>query len=235
MIHRIDGPISLYRGTDRHLDDEIFELNARFASVTVIQSLWTLTKLLEMGYKPVDPVVIGNAVEPEFFYPQDRMEPLSGRKIRLISTSWSDNPRKGGPVYRWIEEHLDWDRFEYTFVGKSSEKFSRIRQIAPVHSRELGEILRGHDIYITASQNDPCSNALIEALSCGLPALFLDSGGHKEIVGYGGLSFSNKEEALSRLDVLARDHQMFRQVISVPSISMIAEKYLALAYSMAKK
>jgi hypothetical protein len=159
------------------------------------------------------------------------MEPLSGRKIRLISTSWSDNPRKGGPVYRWIEEHLDWDRFEYTFVGKSSEKFSRIRQIAPVHSRELGEILRGHDIYITASQNDPCSNAL----SCGLPALFLDSGGHKEIVGYGGLSFSNKEEALSRLDVLARDHQMFRQVISVPSISMIAEKYLALAYSMAKK
>jgi glycosyltransferase involved in cell wall biosynthesis len=233
MIHRIDGPTSLYRGADRTLDNEIFELNARFASATVIQGVWALTKLTELGYKPVDPVVIGNAVDPELFHAREKKEFRSDRKIRLISTSWSDNPRKGGPVYKWIEDHLDWDRFEYTFVGKASEKFSRIRQIPPVPSRELGQILREQDIYIMASQNETCSNALIEALACGLPALYLDSGGNREIVGYAGLPFLEPEEAIAKLEVLVKNYAMFRNVISVPAISTIAEKYLELARVLA--
>jgi glycosyltransferase involved in cell wall biosynthesis len=233
MIHRIDGPISLYRGCDRSPDDEIFELNKQFASVTVIQSLWTLQKLLGMGYQPIDPVVIGNAPDPSFFYRVEKKgDDIIGRKIRLVSTCWSDNPRKGGPIYKWLDEHLDWDRFEYTFVGRASESFSRIKQVKPVASRELGGLLRKHDVYITASENDPCSNALIEALSCGLPALYLNSGGHPEIVGYGGLSFAGKDDVLSRLDVLAANVGMYANSVYVPTIADIAEKYLSLIRSL---
>ncbi len=232
MIHRIDGPVALYRGTDREMDDKIFDLNARFASATVLQSVWTMKNLIEMGYRPVEPVVIGNSVDPEYFHSNGRIKFSTDRKIRLISTSWSHNTRKGGPVYKWIEDNLDWGRFEYTFVGNSSEKFSKIKHIKPVHSRHLGKILREHDIYITASQNDPCSNALIEALACGLPALYLDSGGHKENVGYGGIPFSDKEELLSRLDCLVCNYELFKNLVRVPSISAIAEKYLELVRFM---
>ncbi|MEI6437710.1 MAG: glycosyltransferase [Candidatus Omnitrophota bacterium] len=235
MIQRIDGPTSVYRGSDRTLDNEVFELNARFASATVIQGVWALKKLTELGYHPVDPVVIGNAPDPELFHRQGRREFSSGRKVRLISTSWSDNPRKGGPIYKWIEDHLDWDRFDYTFVGRASEKFSRIRQIPPVPSRELGNILRDHDIYIMASENETCSNALIEAQCCGLPSLYLDSGGNGEIVGYGGLPFLKKEETLAGLDRLVKDYSMFQNVISVPSIASITEKYVAVARAVAGK
>ena len=73
---------------------------------------------------------------------------------------------------------------------------------APQDSRRLGELLRQHDLYIAASRNDPYSNALLEALASGLPALYLDEGGHGEFVGHGGLPFKNTEDVLPQLDRL---------------------------------
>jgi glycosyltransferase involved in cell wall biosynthesis len=234
VVHRIDGPIYLVRGFDREKDELCFCLNAQFASATVLQSAWTYQRIVEMGYQPVNPVIIHNAVDPDIFHRRGRVPFDPERKIRLISTSWSDNPRKGGPIYKWIEEHLDWDRFEYTFVGRASEHFDRIRHIPPVPSEELADILRQHDIYIIASQNDPCSNALIEALACGLPAPYLNDGGHPELVGYGGLPFNNVDEILPQLEVLVENYEMFQNLIVVPSLDDVAEKYLTLLREVAR-
>ena len=228
VIHRIDGPIHLIRGYDREKDELCFDLNTRFASATVIQSAWTYQRIVEMGYQPVNAVIIRNAVDSEIFHPRGRIAFDPRRKIRLISTSWSNNPRKGGPVYKWIEEHLDWDRFEYTFVGNVSENFTSARHIPPVSSEELAGLLRDHDIYITASRNDPCSNALIEAMACGLPALYLDDGGHPELVGQGGLPFGEEAEILPRLEQIVANYATFQRLISVSTLDDVAAKYLAL-------
>lgn len=229
VIHRIDGPIHLIRGYDREKDELCFQLNERFASATVLQSAWTYQRIVDMGYNPVSPTIIHNAVDSDIFHAQGRLPFDGNRKVRLISTSWSNNPRKGGPTYRWIEKHLDWDRFEYTFVGNASETFERIRHIPPVSSDELAEILRNHDIYITASRNDPCSNALIEAMACGLPALYLNDGGHPELVGSGGLPFADEEEILPQLEILVEHYESFQRLIAVSRMEDVAEKYLALA------
>ncbi len=228
VIHRIDGPIYLIRGFDREKDELCYQLNAQFASATVLQSAWCYRHIIKMGYQPLTPAVIHNAVDSEIFHPIGRKPFDSSRKIRLISSSWSNNPRKGGPIYKWIEEHLDWDRYEYTFVGNVSEEFTRAKHIPPVSSEELAEILRQHDIYITASQNDPCSNALIEAMACGLPALYLNDGGHPELVGYGGLPFESESEILPQLDKLADNYQMYQNLIAVSNMDDVADKYLAL-------
>jgi glycosyltransferase involved in cell wall biosynthesis len=228
VIHRIDGPIFLIRGYDREKDELCYRLNEQFASATVIQSAWTFQRIIDMGYNPVNPVIIHNAVDSEIFHSRSRIPFDPARKVRLISTSWSNNPRKGGPIYKWIEDHLDWNRFEYTFVGNASEKFSRIRHIPPVSSEELAAILRQHDVYITASSNDPCSNALIEALACGLPALYLNDGGHPELVGYGGLPFRAEEEILPQLDRLVESYESFQKLIVVSKMEDVAEKYLSL-------
>ncbi len=45
------------------------------------------------------------------------------------------------------------------------------------------DVYRGADIYITTKHNDPCPNAVIEALACGLPVIYSDSGGVPELVG----------------------------------------------------
>lgn len=228
VVHRIDGPINLIRGHDWEKDELCYDLNAKFAYSTIIQSNWTLEKIVEMGYHPVKPVIIHNMIDEDIFNRNGRIAFDPGRKTRLISTSWSGNPRKGGPIYKWIEENLDWNRFEYTFVGHTSENFNHIRLIPPVPSEELAILLRQHDIYITASQNDPCSNALIEALSCGLPALYYDDGGHPELVGQGGLPFRTKEEIFTQLDTLVEYYQLFQNLISVPSTEEVTRKYLKL-------
>lgn len=228
VVHRMDGPIHLVRGSDRKKDELCFQLNAKLASATVLQSAWTYQRIVEMGYQPVNPVIIHNAVDRDIFHPKGRVAFERDRKILLISTSWSDNPRKGGPIYKWIEEHLDWTRFEYTFLGRASEQFERIRQIPAVPSEKVGDLLRQHDIYITASQNDPCSNSLIEALSCGLPALYLNDGGHPELVGFGGLPFNREDEIIPQLEILVENYEMFQNLIVVPSLDDVAAKYLTL-------
>jgi glycosyltransferase involved in cell wall biosynthesis len=228
VIHRIDGPIYLIRGFDREKDELCYRLNAQFASATVLQSAWVYQRIVDMGYRPKEPIIVHNAVDTDIFHSVGRIPFDPNRKIRLISTSWSNNPRKGGPVYKWIEDHLDWNRFEYTFVGNASEQFHRIKHVPPVSSEELADILRRHDVYITASRNDPCSNALIEALACGLPALYLNDGGHPELVGYGGLPFDSEKEILSQLDKLVVDYAAFQRLITVSLLDDVAEKYLTL-------
>lgn len=233
VLHRIDGPIHLIRGYDRQKDELCFELNQKFASATVLQSTWTHQRIVEMGYNPVQPVVINNAVDHEIFHANGRIDFNRSRKIRLISSSWSNNPRKGGPVYKWLENHLDWSRFEYTFVGNVSEKFQQTNHIPAVPSEDLADLLRNHDIYITASKNDPCSNALIEALSCGLPAIYFEDGGHPELVKAGGLSFRTEEEILFQLDKMVDHYETFQNLISVSRLEDVAEKYLEIAKEIA--
>jgi glycosyltransferase involved in cell wall biosynthesis len=229
VIHRVDGPISLIRGKDRHLDDLCFEMNNEFADATVLQSAWTFQRVVELGYNPVRPVIIKNSVDPEIFNNKGKVPFSLNRKIRLISSSWSDNPRKGGGVYKWIEDNLDWERYSYTFVGRASVEFKKINQVPPVNSEGLATYLKGHDIYITASQNDPCSNAVIEALACGLPVLFLNDGGHPELVGFGGLPFNNVEEIFPQLEKLVAHYSVFQNLISVPTLDHIADQYLQVA------
>jgi glycosyltransferase involved in cell wall biosynthesis len=216
----------LVRGSGREVDDQVFELNAQLATTTIIQSWWCYRRLLEMGFKPVRPMIITNGVDGGIFHSQGRAPFDPNRKIRLISASWSDNPRKGGPVYKWLDEHLDWNRFEYTFVGRTQERFTRIKHVPAVPSEELADHLRQHDIYITASERDPCSNSLVEALACGLPAVYLNDGGHPEIVGLGGLPFEKREEIPGQLERIITHYQQFQSVISIQTIEEIAKTYL---------
>ena len=233
VVHRIDGPIHLIRGYDREKDDLCFDLNQKFASATVLQSAWTYQRIADMGYKPVSPVIIHNAVDGDIFHSNGRVPFDLNRRTRLISTSWSDNPRKGGPIYRWIEENLDWGRFDYTFVGNVSEKFKFIKHVPPVPSEELADMLRNHDIYVTGSKNDPCSNALIEALSCGLPAIYYQDGGHPEPVSAGGLPSRTEEEILEQLDKVAQHYELFQNLITVSRLDDVAAKYLSIAREIA--
>jgi glycosyltransferase involved in cell wall biosynthesis len=226
LLHRIDGPISLYRGTDRELDDEVFALNERLATATVLQSAWSYRQLCGMGYRPVKPILIHNAADDKIFHSNGRAPFGRNPKIRLVASSWSDNPRKGGLMYKWLEENLDWDRYEFTFIGRPSVEFERARHLPAMPSEELAAELRQQDIYITASQMDPCSNALIEAQSCGLPALYFNSGGHPELVANGGLPFTEKEELLLQLDRLVENYPLFQSQINIQSIETIARRYL---------
>jgi glycosyltransferase involved in cell wall biosynthesis len=232
VIHRLDGPVHLYRGFDRDKDERIFRINAECATASVVQSVWSLEQTVAMGYRPVNPVLIYNAADPALFYPAPTpRDPGTGR-VRLVSSAWSDNPQKGGSVYRHLDESLDWSRFEYTFVGRTSERFRNIRVVPPLPTAELGAELRKHDVYVTASQHDPCSNALIEALTSGLPAVYRRDGGHPELVGFGGVPFVDEHDVVEAVERIAANLDTYGSLVTPPTIREVAAQYLTLIHEV---
>ena len=226
VVHRVDGPIGVYRGFDDGTDDRIATINAELAAATIAQSKFSLEAHRSLGIELRDPVVVHNAVDPAIFYPPERREAVSARKVRLIATSWSDNPNKGGETLSWLDRNLDRSRFELTLLGRFPVAFEHARVLEPVPSEAVASELRRHDLYIAASRNDPCSNALLEALACGLPAAYLDSGGHPELVGEAGLPFADDEELLDVLARLGDEIEQRRSAIRFSSLADVADRYL---------
>ena len=103
MVHRVDGPISSYRGFDDGTDAHIAEINRALADATVVQSRYSLDAHRALGIELTDPMLIPNAVDPAIFHPPAEREPLAGRRVRIVSTSWSDNPNKGADVFAWLD------------------------------------------------------------------------------------------------------------------------------------
>ncbi|MEK7148024.1 MAG: glycosyltransferase family 4 protein [Patescibacteria group bacterium] len=227
MVQRLAGPIGVYRGEDTTIDRDLWELNGEYADATIFISNWSYNKYHEIGLVFKEPHVILNASDPEIFHRKERVSPPDGkRKIKLIATAWSDNPRKGGSLLSWVDEHLDHSRYELTFVGRTHAQFKMAKVIEPVPSLELADILRQHDIYIAPSLDDPCSNALVEALTCGLPTAFVRSGGHPELVNEGGEGFDSESNVLSAIDKIAANYSHYQSKISNPSMKETANEYL---------
>jgi glycosyltransferase involved in cell wall biosynthesis len=226
MVHRVDGPIAAYRGFDDGTDTRVIEVNQTFADATVVQSRFSLDKHAALGLDLRSPVVIPNAPDPSVFFPAERRDPLGDRPLRLIASSWSQNERKGLDVLVWLDRHLDFERYEVTFVGQVAGTFEWIRSVPPLPSEPLADLLRAHDAYLIGSRDDPCSNALLEALACGLPAVYLRSGGHPELVGEGGIGFDAPEELPGILERLRAELDERRAAIRVPALADVAARYL---------
>lgn len=225
-VHRVDGPIDVYRGWNGGVDHSIHAVNKQIAEKSIFQSRYSLEKHLELGMEFRNPIVIMNAADPKIFNSQGKVPFSRDRKIRLIAASWSSNINKGASLYQWLDDNLDWNRFEFTFVGQSPVQFKNIKITPPVDSYKLAALLREHDIYVTASKNDPCSNSLIEALTCGLPAVYLQSGGHPEIVQQAGTGFEVVEQIPGLLDQVVSKYEAYQSQISTPSIQKVSEEYL---------
>jgi glycosyltransferase involved in cell wall biosynthesis len=226
MVHRVDGPIGVYRGFDDGTDAAIVRINRELADATVFQSEYSLAKHRELGFELANPVIIRNSVDPAIFHPPASREPLAGRRVRVIASSWSDNPRKGADILSWLDRNLDFERYAVTFAGRTQATFRRIQVVGPLPSDALAALLRAQDVYVATSRDDPCSNALLEALACGLPAAFLRSGGHPELVGDGGLPFDDAEELPAVLARLQEELEERRAAIHVPPLADVADRYL---------
>ena len=223
FVHRVDGPLSSYRGFDDGTDARVVRLN-ELADATIVQSRYSLERHRELGLDLRSPVVVVNAPDPALFYPPLEREERDGRPLRLVAVSWSANERKGAEALAWLARGLDPARFELNIVGNL--RVPGARTLEPLASEALGAFLRTQDAYVAASREDPCSNALLEALACGLPALYLRSGGHPEIVGEAGVGYASVDDLGDACERLAAGLERYRAAIRVPSLAEVANCYL---------
>lgn len=63
---------------------------------------------------------------------------------------------------------------------------ARVELLGPYSQAQAPEIYGAADAYVMTKHLDPCPNAVLEALSCGLPVVYGASGGVPELVGEAG-------------------------------------------------
>ncbi len=236
FIHRLDGPVYLIRKDSVLLDKLIYKLNNRMADATIFQSDWSKFQNQKLGLKPnIFETTIINAPDPNLFNNIDKQNFEQTRKTKLIATSWATNKSKGFETYTFLDNTLDFSNYEMTFCGNSPVTFKNIKHIKALPSNELAAVLKAHDIFISASENDPCSNSLIEALHCGLPALAYHDGGHPEIIKNAGLTYRDPKEIEACLKTITSRYKDYQNQIQLPSMDDIGSRYLSFMASVYKE
>lgn len=226
FVHRIDGPMRLYnRKSD--IRDHIVNLAGKYlANATIFQSIWSKQQNHRLGYCAKEfETVINNAPEPAIFNTEGKVSFSRDRKMRLIAISWSDNWNKGFDIYKWLDKNLDFEKYEMVFLGNSPTKFKNIKHIPPLTTKDVAEELKRSDIFIFASRFEACSNSLLEALHCGLPAVVVNGSSNAEIVGHGGEMFEKVEDIPGLLERIVGDYEGYQSRIDNSSIDKVGQQY----------
>ena len=202
------------------MDNIISETIQRVDGVIFISN-WLKSYFINKGVENIkDSPVIYNGCNLNHFYPEDK----SNQKLKLVTHHWSDNWLKGFDLYQAIDEYLENnDDFEFTYVGRYSSLYNpkNTQLVSPLHGKLLGDEIRKHDIYVTASRYEPCGMHHIEGACSGLPVLYhSDGGGIVEGCIKHGEPFSDFEEFLVKLNLIRQNILEYRDRIDYKALSM---------------
>ena len=189
LVHRVDGVPELTRG-HRTAADGVQPAVNRLADHTIFQSQFCRTSFLEYGGDPSKrSSVVNNGVDPDIFFPA-RNAPSTERVLRLVAASWSPNRRKGFATLASLSKV---PRTQVVFAGNWCPEVDpeRVELAGVLRSHELAELMRTAHALVHAAWNEPCSNTIVEAMACGLPVVYRDSGGNAELVGECGVPFAD--------------------------------------------
>jgi glycosyltransferase involved in cell wall biosynthesis len=170
------------RKSTNHVDNRLLQLS-KYVDLTIFVSEWIMDYFMTKGWQCQNNKVIKNGVDQSIFYKKDNS--LVGSKIKLVTHHWSNNPLKGFDIYdkldSWITNNRD---FEFCYIGRERSTFKNSKVVPPLFGKDLGDELRKHDVYISASRNDPGPNHVIESIACGLPTyVHVKGGGCVEFAG----------------------------------------------------
>jgi glycosyltransferase involved in cell wall biosynthesis len=207
---------------------------------TVFQSEYSRDVFLASGFdgpftvipNGVDEEIFNLEQRPRFFgAPRRRAFWDSSAPLRVVVSTWSTDENKGFSDYREIDRRLAGrSDVELTLIGRvpSGARLRTFRVVPPQRRAALARRLKEQHVLLQLARFETCSNALIEGINCGLPAVFLDSGSNREIAGdYGEEYRDDLDEALDRLR--PRYDAIVARVPDNPyRISIAVERYLEL-------
>lgn len=208
FVHRIDGPISSYRGEkEKKLDKLIYLFNSKISNGTIFLSKWSKEENIKKGYFANNNQVIYNAPDNKIFKEKKYSLDTQNRKIKIIASSWSENLLKGFDIFKYLDENLDFNKYQMTFVGNSKIQFKNIKMVKPVKSDLLYSYIESSDVFIFASKIESCSNLLMEAMATGIPVLVVDGTSNNEIFNSNGYIFKDKTDVINKLEKLVDNYE----------------------------
>jgi len=211
VIHRLNECDE--RKSTNFVNDYLIEAN-KIADQSVFVSDWLKSLFINQGIKSERNLVIYGGANSEVFN-SHKFQPWSGDgKIKLVTHHWGANWNKGFDTYSYLDNLLetrDWkDKLEFSYIGNLPKDFNfkNAKVIDPLSGKELANEIKQNHLYITGSLNEPSGNHHIEAAQCGLPILYINSGGTPEYCNRYGIEFSisNLEE---KLDEMIDNYKMY--------------------------
>lgn len=234
ILHRINE-CDKRKGT-QGLDGLLIK-SATISDEVVFISDWLKSYFYDLGLTK-NTHTIYNGCDTNIFYPA--REKTLGRKVNLVTHHWSDNWMKGFDLYTKIDEYLIENpsaNFNFTYVGRYYKEYTpkATSIISPLCGIPLGEELRKHDVYVTASRWEPCGMHHIEGAASGLPVIYhSETGGIKELCMKYGEEYHTFTEFLEKLNLITENYTEYLDKIEKVDISIesCCEKFLGLIDSM---
>ena len=189
----------------------------KIADLTIFQSNYARYSTREK-YSVItsDGPVIYNPVDLETFSPEGERLKFK-RKYQISCVTWSTNPFKGAAqIYAVAQTRKDLD-FILCGSFQDAPNLPNVHKMGVLNREDLATALRSSQVLLTFSKNEACPNHVIEALACGLPVLYEDSGAMREVIGNCGYAITLETfstqlgraiKGLRRLSQQARERAM---------------------------
>lgn len=179
------------KGTNE-IDDIILKMHP-YIDEYIFVSNWMMGYFNDRAIQSKKSSVIYNGVDKDHFFENTTKQ--QSQKLRVVTHHWSNNLLKGFDIYDQLDKIIPDNNIEFTYVGRDRGSFKHTKVIPPLAGRDLGDAIRDHDLYLSASRNDPGPNHVIEAVASCLPILAHAEGG-------GSVEFAGKMNTYNSFDEL---------------------------------
>ncbi len=194
-ILRVDGIYVQNLNNDKiKLNHKIFK-NILLADGVVFQSKFSKDLIFHymkkdkfFDYKKINYKIIGNAFTNQFFL-KNKIKDYNYKYVLMTITRPSLNKR-----LKYILDafsNLDQNEYLLLIIGETlrnlKKKYKNIKFIGNVKNSKIPFYIQRSDALIHVSKIESCPNAIVEALSSGLPVLTNNVGGSKELIKKNGI------------------------------------------------
>jgi len=201
------------RKNTKYVNKYLIEAN-KTADFTVFVSRWLKNLYLEQGIGATDNHVIYAGANKTIFNNKGFDKWDKKGKLKIVTHHWGANWNKGFEIYNQLDELLDetfWkEKIEFMYIGNLPKgfHFKNVDVVSPLSGEPLAEKIKENNVYITGSLFEPSGNHHIEGAQCGLPVLYLDSGGTPEYSNNYGLVFT-KHNLPEKLKEIMNNYDLY--------------------------
>ncbi len=192
VVHRVNECDE--RKNSNFVNQYLIEAN-EVADFTVFVSNWLLETYLNQGLNNKNNHVILSGANKEIFN-QKGFKSWDGKsKLKIVTHHWGAHWNKGFNIYQMLDSLIGKDKYkdkiEFNYIGNLPKKFKfkNSNFIKPLAGESLAKEIKKNHMYLTASINEPSGNHHIEGAQCGLPLLYINSGGTPEYCSDFGIQF----------------------------------------------
>lgn len=182
------------------------------ADVVIFQSDYQRSFFVKAGYRGKRSVVIHNGASQVFLVDNPAEPPLEG-PLKLASSTVSARDTKRHDLIAKISLSED---VEVTHLGAWPEGLhtARVRLLGMQPREDMVKVLAQAHYFLHPALNDPCPNAVFEALCMGLPVIYNPGpGSGTEIVGSCGLPLDERDLVSTTREAKLRYGELRGQVL----------------------